>query len=411
MPMTFDIDPLDLVDPARFASRGYPHEVWTRLRAEAPVARIEPPGYPPFWAVTKYADVQYAASQPQLFSSAGGITLDMDLTGIEMPAEMIVYLDPPEHGPMRQVANKTFLRSAVRARSEEIQRIASELVDQASTGGEIRDCDFVDTFAAPFPLAVISWVLGVPPADWERLFRWTNEIIGKDDPEYRLPGDSPEQTSTRARGELHRYFKGMVEARREHPEDDMVTQLMQSKVNGVPLTRQQLVTYCELLVEAGNQTTRDALAGGMQAFCEFPEQWEKLRADPELLPGAVEEILRWVTPISYFSRTATKDCELHGQQIHAGDKVALFWASANRDEDVFEKPFEFLIDREPGQPVVFGFGPHLCMGAHVARAELIAMFGLLIDRMEYFEQSGPVERLTSSVNGAIKHLPIRYRLA
>ncbi len=411
MPMSVDIDPLDLVDPKRFALHGYPHDVWTRLRAEAPVAWIEPPGHPPFWAVTRHADVQYAASQPQLFSSAGGITLDMDLSGVEMPAEMIVYLDPPEHGPMRQVANKRFLRSAVRARSGEIHRIAADLVDRASTGGEVGECDFVDTFAAPFPVAVISWVLGVPPSDWEHHFRWTNEIIGKDDPEYRLPGESPEQTSRRARGELHRYFTTMVAARREDPQDDLVTQLVQSEVNGVPLTRQQLVTYCELLVEAGNQTTRDAIAGGMQAFCEFPDQWEKLASHPDLLGGATEEILRWVTPIAYFSRTATEDCELHGQQIHAGDKVALYWASANRDEEAFEDPNEFRIDREPGQPVVFGFGPHLCMGAHVARAELSSMFGLLIDRMEWFEPAGPVERLNSSVNGAIKHLPIRYRLS
>jgi cholest-4-en-3-one 26-monooxygenase len=327
-----------------------------------------------------------------------------------MPVEMIVYLDPPEHGPMRSVANKKFLRSAVSARREEIDRIAADVVNQASTGGEIRECDFVDTIAAPYPVEVISWVLGVPQIDWEHHFRWTNEIIGKDDPEYRHPGESPEQTSMRARGELHRYFKQMVADRRQHPQDDLVTQLTQSEVNGAPLTSRQLIAYCELLVEAGNQTTRDAIAGGMQAFCEFPEQWEKLRARPELLPDAVEEILRWVTPISYFVRTATEDCELHGQRIHAGDKVALYWASANRDEEVFEDPFEFRVDRPPSPSMVFGFGPHLCMGAHVARAELMAMFGLLVARLEWFEQSGPVERLNSSVNGAIKHLPIRYRL-
>ncbi len=410
MPMSLDIDPLDLVDPERFARHGYPHEVWTRLRAEAPVAYIEPPGHPPFWAVTRHADIVHVATQPQLFSSAQGITLDMDLSGLDVTPEMIVYLDPPKHGPMRQVANKKFLRSAVRARSEEITRIAADLVDQASTGGEISECDFVDALAAPFPVEVISWVLGVPKADWELHFRWTNEIIGKDDPEYRLPGESPEQTSMRARGELHRYFKQMVADRREHPQDDLVTQLVQSEVNGQPLTKSQLISYCELLVEAGNQTTRDAIAGGMQAFCEFPDQWERLQAHPELLPGAVEEILRWVTPISYFARTATEDYELHGQQIHAGDKLALYWASANRDEAVFEDPFEFRIDRPPVPTLVFGFGPHMCMGAHVARAELAAMFGLLATRMEWFEQSGPVERLNSAVNGAIKHLPIRYRL-
>jgi cholest-4-en-3-one 26-monooxygenase len=409
--VSIDIDPLDLVDPARFARNGYPYETWARLRNEAPVAYIEPPGYPPFWAVTKHADIVQVASQPQLFSSAGGITLDMDLSGLDVVPEMIVYLDPPRHGPMRQVANKKFLKSAVRARSEEIERIAVEIVDEASTGGEIAHCDFAETFAAPFPVAVISWVLGVPHEDWEHHFRWTNEIIGKDDPEYRRPGETPDQTSIRARGELHRYFKQMVKDRRENPQDDLVTQLDQSEIDGVPLTQGQLISYCELLVEAGNQTTRDAIAGGMQAFCEHPDQWEKLRAQPDLLPNAVEEILRWVTPISYFSRTATEDCELGGEQIRAGDKVALYWASANRDEEVFEDPFTFRVDRPPSQHIVFGFGPHLCMGAHVARAELAAMFGLLISRMDFFEQAGPVERLNSSVNGAIKHLPIRYRLA
>jgi cholest-4-en-3-one 26-monooxygenase len=405
-----EIDPLDLVDPARFARDGYPQEAWTWLRAHAPVAYIEPPGYPSFWAVTKHADIVEVATQPQVFSSSGGITLDMDLSGLDTVPEMIVYLDPPRHGPMRKIVNKRFVKSAVRDRNEEIRRIAEAIVDGAATGGEVGECDFVDTFAAPFPVEIISWVLGVPQSDWEHHFRWTNEIIGKDDPEYRQPGETPEQSSMRARGELHRYFKQMIQDRREHPQDDLVTMLVQSEIDGVPLTKPQLISYCELLVEAGNQTTRDAIAGGMQAFCEFPDQWEKLRAHPELLGDAVEEILRWVTPICYFSRTATEDYELRGQKIRAGDKVALYWASADRDEDVFDNPFEFRIDRAPVQQLVFGFGPHLCMGAHVARAELAAMFGLLIDRMEWFEQSGPVERLNSSVNGAVKHLPLRYRL-
>ena len=186
--------------------------------------------------------------------------------------------------------------------------------------------------------------------------------------------------------------------------------LVQSEIDGAPLTRAQLVSYCELLVEAGNQTTRDAIAGGMQAFCEFPDQWEKLRAKPEILPDAVEEILRWVTPIGYFSRTATQDCELHGQQIHAGDKVALYWASANRDEEVFEDPFESRIDRPPGQHVVFGRPTSLHGRPRRSCRAPRRCSGCVIDRMEWSKQSGPVERLNSSVNGAVKHLPIRYRL-
>ncbi len=408
--MTVDIDPLELVEPSRFAQKGYPHDLWTRLRAEAPVIYLEPPGHPPFWAVTTHADIVEVATQPQIFSNAKGITLDLDLSGLDQIVEMIVYLDPPRHGPMRKVAVRKFVKSAVRARIEEIERIATEIVDRASTGGEIAEGDFVDLFAGPFPMAVISWVLGVPREDWQRQFDWTNEIIGKDDPEYRREGETPEETSARARGEIHRYFKQMIEERRADPKDDLVTELIQSEIDGAPLTRPQLLAYCELLVEAGNQTTRDAIAGGMQAFCEHPAQWDRLRTRPELLPGAVEEILRWVSPISHFVRTATEDYELHGQKIRAGDKLALYWASANRDEMVYEDPFEFRIDRPPAQSLVFGFGPHLCMGSHVARAELEIMFGQLASRMEWFEPSGPVERLNSTVNGAIKHLPLRYRL-
>ncbi len=410
MAVNLDIAPLDLVEPERFARNGYPHGVWTRLRAEAPVVYLEPPGHPAFWAVTKHADIVEAATQPQIFSNSKGITFDLDLTGIEMTIEMLVFLDPPRHGPMRKAANRKFVKSAVKARLEEIERIATEIVDRASTNGEVAAGDFVDNFAGPFPMAVISWMLGMPEADWQRAFDWTNEIIGKDDPEYRRPGESPEETLNRAQREIRHYIKGMIEDRRAHPRDDLVTELIQSEVDGVPLTKPQLVAYCELLIEAGNQTTRDAIAGGMEVFCEHPEQWERLRADPELLTGATEEILRWVSPLSHFLRTATEDYELHGQKIRAGDKVALYWASANRDEEVYEDPFEFRIDRPTRQNLVFGFGPHLCLGSHVARAELDIMFGLLARRLEWFEQAGPVERLNSAINGAIKHLPLRYRL-
>jgi cholest-4-en-3-one 26-monooxygenase len=411
MAVNLDIDPLDLVEPERFARNGYPHDVWTRLRAEAPVVYLEPPGHPAFWAVTKHADIVEVATQPKIFSNSKGITFDLDLTGIEMTIDMLVFLDPPRHGPMRKAANRKFVKSAVKARLEEIERIATEIVDRGSTNGEIAEGDFVDNFAGPFPMAVISWMLGMPEADWQRAFDWTNEIIGKDDPEYRRPGESPEETLNRAQREIRHYIKGMIEDRRAHPRDDLVTELIQSEVDGVPLTKPQLVAYCELLIEAGNQTTRDAIAGGMEVFCEHPDQWERLRADPELLTRATEEILRWVSPISHFLRTATEDYELHGQKIRAGDKVALYWASANRDEEVYEDPFEFRIDRPTRQNLVFGFGPHLCLGSHVARAELDIIFGLLARRLEWFEQAGPVERLNSAINGAIKHLPLRYRLS
>jgi cholest-4-en-3-one 26-monooxygenase len=408
--MTAVADALELVDPVGYARNGYPHELWTRLRAENPVAKFAPPGFEPFWAITKHADVLEILKQPLRFSSAQGITL-RQIGAVVMPSEMVVMLDPPRHGPVRRVANGGFTPRAVRARREDIERIALDVLDGALPAGAEGELDFVDRVAAPFPLAVIAWMLGVPREDWPLLFRWTNEVIGKDDAEYRRPGETPGQTIKRARTEVHVYFDRLIEERRSDPQDDLVSDLVRAEIDGTPLTGGQLVSYCELLVEAGNETTRNAISGGLFAFSENRDEWEKLRARPELLPEAVEEILRWVTPISHFTRTATEDCEVHGRKILAGEQVALYFASANRDEEVFVDPFEFRIDRTPNPHLTFGFGEHFCMGAHVGRVEIDTIFRHLLERLEQFEVVGPVERLNSAVNGSIKRLPLRYRTA
>jgi cholest-4-en-3-one 26-monooxygenase len=416
--MSEQVDPSDavdaahdaqLVDAASYARDGYPHELWTRLRADAPVARIEPDGYEPFWAITKHADVLDIAKQPLRFSSAQGITLRRAGTWIP-PSELVVMLDPPRHGPVRRVANPGFTPRAVTARRTEIERIAVEILDAAAPAGSSGDFDFVERIAAPFPLAVIASVLGVPHHDWPRLLQWTNEVIGKEDPEYRQPGETPGQTAKRARGEVHAYFKGLIEQRRREPQADLMTELTRGEIDGAPLTDEQLVLYCELLVEAGNETTRNAITGGLLAFCEHRGEWEKLRDRPKLLADAVEEILRWVTPISHFTRTATEDSVIRGEEIQAGEQVALYFASANRDEDVFDDPFAFRVDRSPNPHLAFGFGAHFCMGAQIARVELEMIFRLLLARLDSFEVSGPVDRLASIVNGSIKHLPLRYNM-
>ena len=404
------IDPLELVDPARYGERGYPHELWARMRAEAPVTYIEPQDLEPFWAITKHADVQQVAAQPLRFSSARGITLRRP-NQPDFHSDVLVVLDPPRHGPLRRVASPRFTPKAMRARRTDIERIAVELVEDVVAGGAEGEFDFVDRIAAPFPLAVIAWTLGVPREDVGLLHRWTNEVIGKNDPEYRREGESPGQTIKRARGELHAYFGALVEERRREPQDDLVTELAQSDIDGTPLSEEELVSYCELLVEAGNETTRNAISGGLLALTEHPDEWVKLRADPELVPDAAEEILRWVSPISHFSRTATEDTEVHGVTIRAGEQVAIFFASANRDEEVFDDPFAFRVDRRPNPHLAFGFGEHFCMGAHLARVEIDVIFRLLVDRFEGFEVAGPVVRLESIVNGSLKHLPVRYRLA
>jgi cholest-4-en-3-one 26-monooxygenase len=405
-----DIDPNDLVDPVRYARGGYPHAVWTKLRAEAPVARVKADGYDPFWAITKHADVLQVASQPERFSSAQGITLRREGAGPVPPSEILVITDPPSHGPLRRVVNARFTPRAIRARQPDVERIALDVLDRGVTG-DATEADFVTSVAAPFPLAVIAWIIGVPSEEWEHLFRWTNEVIGKDDPEFRRADESPGQTMKRARGELRRYFQQLIEQRKKEPQDDLVSELLRGSIDGAPLTEEQLLSYCELFVEAGNETTRNAISGGLLAFCDHPGAWEKLRADPEQLRGAVEEILRWVSPISHFTRVATEDCELRGTEIAAGDQLALYFASANRDEEVFDDPFTFRIDRHPNPHLAFGFGEHVCLGAHLARVEIETVYRYLLVRLESFELAGEIERLQSAVNGSLKRLPLRYRPA
>jgi cholest-4-en-3-one 26-monooxygenase len=406
-----DIDPLDLVDPERFARGGYPHAVWTRLRAEAPVARFEPPGFHPFWAITKHADIVEISSQPEIFSSAYGITLaPAQQPLVPFGSEMVVMLDPPRHRPVRKLASKRFTPRAVRGHHDDLVRITTEVLDEAATGGDVRECDFVKSVAAPIPIGVMSWILGVPRDDWNLLYRLTNEVIGASDPEFRREGETPEKTSRRARKELHVYLEGLIEKRRSEPGDDLVSELLGAELEGEPVPHGLLLQNAELFVEAGNETTRNAISGGLLAFCEHRDQWQRLEANPDLLPSAVDEILRWVTPITHFTRVATRDYELRGQKLRAGEQLALYFASANRDEEVFEDPFAFRIDRKPNRHMAFGVGEHFCLGAHIARLELETVFRQLILRLQEFELAGPVERLSSVVNGGIKHLPIRYRL-
>jgi cytochrome P450 len=406
--MSVDIDPLDLVDADRYAQRGYPHDVWTRLRAEEPVAYVEAPGFAPFWAVTKHADVMEVSKQPLRFSNAQGITLARAGQPPMPPSEMLVLLDPPKHGPVRRLVSGRFTPKAMREHRADVDLIASDVLEGAAPDAASGSYDFVARIAAPFPLAVIAWILGVPAADWELLFRWTNEIIGKDDPEYRRPGETPGQTIKRARGELHGYLAGLIEQRRNDPQEDLVSELVAGTIEGRPLTHEQLLAYCELFVEAGNETTRNAISGALLAFCENRDQWDRLRERPELVSDAVEEILRWASPISHFTRVAVEDYVLRGVRIRAGDQLALYYASANRDEDVFDDPFTFRVDRRPNPHLAFGFGEHFCMGAHLARVEIEMILRHLIARLDWFELAGPIERLSSAVNGSIKRLPLRY---
>jgi cytochrome P450 len=263
---------------------------------------------------------------------------------------------------------------------------------------------------ARITIAVIAEMLGVPRSDWELLFRWTNEIIAPQDPEYQH-GQAPREVLEGARLELFAYFQRLAEERRRRPGQDIVSAVANGEVDGGPLAPVELLSYYLLLVVAGNETTRNAMTGGLLAFLENPGEWKRLQEEPGLLSPAVEEIVRWTTPVIQFCRSAAQDLEIRGRTIRAGESLCLFYPSANRDEEVFEAPFAFRVDRRPNPHLAFGIGEHFCLGASLARLELRVLFGELARRLLGAELAAPVERLRSSFLGGVKHMRVRYRLA
>src|SRR5215471_5406949 len=406
-----DFDPatLDVMSASHYEEHGYPHPEWTWLRRHAPVFWYERPNVDPFWAITKHADIIEIGKQPHLFLNAPRLAVfTNDLPPpTEAQSRHLLNMDPPEHARYRRVTSAWFTPRTVGGMKEKVSRITNEVLDDAAAKS---DGDFVADISARITIAVIAEMLGVPRRDWQLLFRWTNEIIAPQDPEFQR-GHSAEETFQRARLEVFAYFHELAERRRVEPTDDIVSVIANGQLNGAPLAPVELLSYYFLLVVAGNETTRNAMTGGLLAFLEHPDEWQKLRADAALLDTAVEEIVRWTTPVIQFARTATRDYTLRGTTIREGQAVCLFYASANRDEDVFPDPFAFRIDREPNAHLGFGMGEHLCLGAHLARLELRHAFAQLRDRLEHCELAGPVERARSSFVGGIKHAPMHWKMA
>ncbi|MFP6655220.1 MAG: cytochrome P450, partial [Myxococcota bacterium] len=264
--------------------------------------------------------------------------------------------------------------------------------------------------SAPLPIAVIAWLLGVPESDWHILFDCTNRTIGAGDPEYQIEGKTPQETAMQAQAELFGYFGKMIEERRKNPQDDLVTVFTKAEYEGRPLTDIEVLAWCFIIVIAGNETTRNGTTGGMLAFIEHMPELRRLQQDMSLLDSAVEEVVRWTSPIIHFSRTATRDYSLRDKIIREGESVALFYPSANRDEEVFDHPFEFRIDRKPNRHLGFGVGEHFCLGAHLARLEMQVAYRHLLPRIEEIELVGPIDRLHSGLVGGVKRLPIHYKL-
>jgi cholest-4-en-3-one 26-monooxygenase len=405
---SFDLRTLDVATPEHYERNGYPHGEWKYLRKHAPLFWYERPNFDPFWVVTKHADVVWLGKQPERLRNEPRLAVfPNDLVPPEeREVRHLLNMDPPDHAKYRRAASKRFTPRAVQGWEPKVRRITRDVIDRAAAREHI---DFVQDVSAPITIAVIALMLGVPEPDWPLLFRWTNEIIAPQDPEFQREGDT-QKTMEGARLEVFAYFNAMAEERRKRPTDDIVSEIANGDVDGRPIPPMELLSYLFLLVVAGNETTRNAMTGGMLAFIENPGEWKRLQDDAALVTPAIEEIVRWVTPVIQFCRTTTEDIELRGQRIRAGQSLCLFYPSANRDEEIFPDGDVFRIDRQPNDHVGFGRGEHVCLGAHLARLEIRAVFDELRRRLVRAELAGPVDRVRSSFVGGIKRAPLRWEV-
>ncbi len=400
---------VDVTDPAAYAA-GIPHEVFAEMRRTEPVAQRRYEGRP-FWAVTRYRDLVTVTRDPQTYSSARGMTNLPDLTEEQMTARRsIIDTDRPEHVRLRKLGMPAFTSHRVKGYEDTTRDITVRLLGDAIRA---RDIDVVQSLSAPLPIQVIVNILGVPPEDTDLLVQWSDELIdstavpadayGNTTPLELLPFSSP------ASHALFEYGRAMREERTRQPQDDLVTALVEARWQGEALTDHDFRNMFHVLVFAGNETTRTAISNGVQAFMEYPDQLDLLHARPDLVEQAVEEIIRWATPVLHMRRTATRDTELAGVSIREDDKVVIFYASANFDEEEFADPLRFDITR-PIRPPHASFGakgPHHCLGAPLARMELRVLLEEMIARQIRFEATGPAVRTRSSFVNGIASLPAR----
>ena len=407
-----DRSDIDLLDRDRF-TEGIPHEWFAWLRANEPVFHHDEPGGPGFWVITRHADVITCNRDAQAFSSDsdnGGVVglEERELSDFEKAqgdAKIMLMMDPPEHTRHRKLVNRGFTPRMIGMLEPHIRELTDQILDQAIAKSAAEGTDFVVDIAAELPLEVIAELIGVPREDRHKIFEWSNRMVGSEDPEYIVS----EEEVTEAQVEMFMYAQQLAEARRDDPRDDIVSRLLEAEIDGDHLSDMDFNLFFLLLAVAGNETTRNAIAHGMNAFLDHPEQWQLLVEDPAgRIDAATEEILRWASPVMYFRRNATKDVELGGKQIKAGDKLSLWYISANRDEDVFDDPYTFDITRDPNPHIAFGGGgPHFCLGAQLARLEIRVLFEELARRVPSPERIGEPALLRSNFIGGIKHLPVR----
>jgi cytochrome P450 len=392
---------IDLLSPRSFVG-GQPHDQFGWLREHAPVHRHPEPDGPGFWAITRHEDVREVSRNHAVFSNEPTIMIrDPDVTVPTGDAKMMLMCDPPHHTRLRRLVSRSFTPKAARALAPRMGQLAREIVDEVIERGA---CDLVADLAGELPSYVIAELIGIPRDDGRKLYQLTETL-------HSAPESLPEGAQVKAGAEMFAYSAGVVAEKRAHPADDLASTLLHTELDGRRLTDMEFHLFFMLLVDAGGDTTRNLIAGGMLALLERPEELARLRADPErLLPTAREELLRFTSPVVYMRRTALEDAEIAGQRIAAGEKVVLYYGSANRDTAAFDDPHRLDVARKPNHHVAFGAtGAHFCLGAKIARVEIDAMLGEIVTRLHDLELAEEPEWLASNFISGPRRMPVRFR--
>jgi cytochrome P450 len=393
-------NPKAYADDARF------HTATALLRRESPVHWVESANFAPFWAITRYEDVMAISRDSELWHIAKRTAVNQDPDGDPPPVRTLVQMDAPDHPVYRHISADWFKPAGVRRLSGRIAELAKRYVDRmADLGGE---CDFFTDVASHYPLYVILSLLGLPEDDFPRMLKLTQELFGSDDSE--LARSQSDSAAMETLLDFFQYFQALTEDRRANPTDDLASVIANATVDGEPIGPLEAVGYYVLIATAGHDTTSSAIAGGLHALLESPDQWRRLADDPSLVPTAVDEMIRWVSPVKHFMRTAVRNTTVRGVPIAAGEAVLLSYPSANRDEDIFGDPDTFDVGRTPNKHVGFGFGAHYCLGTHLARLEGRALYAELVPRLRSVELAGTPEYSETLFVGGPKRLPIRYKI-
>ncbi|HZQ76921.1 MAG TPA: cytochrome P450 [Acidimicrobiia bacterium] len=397
-------------DPGAYTDERRFHQACALLRREAPIPLVEADGYPPFYALTRHADVMEAERNPEVFRNLPQpVLMESERERLVRQAgdlATLVHMDDPDHRRYRALTADWFQPSSLARLEARIAELARRAVDRmAALPGE---CDFAVDIATPMPLEVILSILGLPEADYPKMLQLTRELFQGDDPEFAR-GSTFEEFMT-VIYDYFAYFGALVDERRARPTEDLASVIANAVLDGEPIWPFQQISYFIIIATAGHDTTSFTMTGGLQALIENPGELERLRRDPSLIATAADEMVRWVSPVRHFLRNAVAPADIGGRHFEPGDRLLLSYWSANRDETVFDDPFRFDVGRKPNRHLAFGFGAHYCLGAALARMEIRALFAELVPRLRRIEPAGPPELSRSIFVGGHKHLPVRYAL-